>query len=127
MQNATLTSVSDAILTTVFEVTPGNKPDKKTSNYNLFFQFWNSDVIVSHFSDDFLYKLRDLYSSDHKKFFVAETPFCYHVWDHKLETTILSGSLTDFERKNPKDVFPMEGGIGKCFDVDGKRIACTNI
>ena len=30
--NKTMTTVSDAILTTIIEVEPGKKPDKKTSN-----------------------------------------------------------------------------------------------
>lgn len=78
-----------------------------------------------NFSDGFLYELREIYSSDHEKFFLAESPFYYHIWDHKLKTTILSGCLKEFEKQKPKYEFPEGGGDGICYDANGKPSACN--
>lgn len=69
--------------------------------------------------------LSELYSSDRSLSFNATRPFFYHIWDHKLNTAILSGCLEEFEGKKSKQVHRFDG-IDECFDANGKDITCQH-
>lgn len=57
--------------------------------------------------------------------FDASHPFIYHVWDRKLKTVVLSGSLKEFEGKKGKLIRwhdDHSNEMDKCFDANGKEL-----
>lgn len=96
----------------------------------IFIRSENTELILEfsfYFSDAFLSKLSKLYTSDNVIYFKADHPFLYHIWDHKLKTTILSGSLKEFEGKKCKRVmYFQKNNKNQCFYADGKEMPCRD-